>query len=67
MNEVYCYSVQCKCAWMKVCGERGRSALFVDCLYMPTDSSSVTVEDIVVMIGSRKMYWALERMKQLYY
>ena len=25
--------------WMKVRGERGRSALFVCCVYLPTDSS----------------------------
>ena len=27
--------------WMKVRGERGRSALFVCCVYLPTDSSSM--------------------------
>ena len=31
--------------WMKVRGERGRSALFVCCVYLPTDSSSVAVVD----------------------
>ena len=31
--------------WMKVCGERGRSALFECCVYLPTDSSSVAVVD----------------------
>ena len=29
----------------EVCGERGRSALFVCCVYFPTDSSSVAVVD----------------------
>ena len=27
------------CVWMKVRGERGRLALCVGCIYMPTDSS----------------------------
>ena len=31
--------------WMKVHGERGRAALFVCCVYLPTDSSSVAVVD----------------------
>ena len=29
--------------WMKVWGERGRSAMYIGCVYMPTDSTSVTV------------------------
>ena len=29
--------------WMKVRGERGRSALYIGCVYMPTDSTSVAV------------------------
>ena len=29
--------------WMKVWGERGRSALYIGCVYMPTDSTSVAV------------------------
>ena len=37
---------------MKVRGERGRSALFVACVYMPTDNSIVYLLWIVVMIGS---------------
>ena len=28
---------------MKVRGERGRSALYIGCVYMPTDSTSITV------------------------
>ena len=27
--------------WMKVRGERGRLALYIGCVYMPTDSTSV--------------------------
>ena len=29
--------------WMKVCGRRGRSAFYIGCVYMPTDSTSVGV------------------------
>ena len=29
--------------WMKVRGERGRSALYIGCVYMPTDGTSVAV------------------------
>ena len=29
--------------WMKVQGGRGREALYICCVYMPTDSSSVLV------------------------
>ena len=31
--------------WMKVWGERGRLALYIGCVYMPTDSTSVAVLD----------------------
>ena len=31
--------------WMKVQGERGRLALYIGCVYMPTDSTSVVVLD----------------------
>ena len=31
--------------WMKVRAGRGRSALFVGCVYMPTDRTSVAVVD----------------------
>ena len=45
MNEVeFITSVKYnESVWMKVRGERGRSALFVCCVYLPTDSSSVAV------------------------
>ena len=47
MNEVeFISSVKYdESVWMKVCGGRGRSALFVGCVYMPTDSTSVAVVD----------------------
>ena len=32
---------------MKVHGERGREALYIGCVYMPTDSNSVSVMDSV--------------------
>ena len=43
MNEVeFITSVKYdESVWMKVRGERGRSALFVCCVYLPTDSSSM--------------------------
>ena len=31
--------------WMKVRGDRGREALYIGCIYMPTDSKSVSVID----------------------
>ena len=31
--------------WMKVRGERGRLALYIGCVYMPTDRTSVAVLD----------------------
>ena len=31
--------------WMKVRGERGRLALYIGCVYMPTDSTNVAVLD----------------------
>ena len=31
--------------WMKVRGERGRLALYIGCVYTPTDSTSVAVLD----------------------
>ena len=31
--------------WMKVQGGRGRSSLYVGCMYMPTDSTSVAAVD----------------------
>ena len=29
--------------WMKGQDERGRSALYIECVYMPTDSTSIAV------------------------
>ena len=48
MNEVeFITSVKYdKSVWMKVHGESERSALFVCCVYLPTDTSSVAVADI---------------------
>ena len=42
VNEVkYAESV-----WMKVRGERGRSALYIGCVYMPTDcTGTATIDD----------------------
>ena len=32
--------------WVKVRGERGRSALYIGCVYMPTDGSGIaTIDD----------------------
>ena len=31
--------------WMKIRSERGREALYIGCVYMPTDSTSVSVMD----------------------
>ena len=31
--------------WMKVRGERGRSALYIGCVYMPTDGSGIATMD----------------------
>ena len=31
--------------WMKVRSERGREALYIECVYMPTDSTSISVVD----------------------
>ena len=44
--------------WIKVKGERGRTTLFLGCVYMPTDSENVSIiessydelkEDVLVM------------------
>ena len=32
-----------QCMWIKVKGENGRNTLFLGCVYMPTDSESVSV------------------------
>ena len=34
-----------ECVWMKVRSERGREALYIGCVYMPTDSASISVVD----------------------
>ena len=34
---------------MKVCGGRGRSALFVGCVYMSTDSTSVARTHVMLL------------------
>ena len=31
--------------WMKIRSERGREALYIGCVYMPTDSTSISVMD----------------------
>ena len=31
--------------WMRICGNRGREALFVGCIYLPTESTSISVLD----------------------
>ena len=31
--------------WMKVRSERGREALYIGCVYMPIDSTSISVVD----------------------
>ena len=31
--------------WMKVCSERGKEALYIGCVYMLTDSTSISVVD----------------------
>ena len=48
--------------WMKVCSERGREALYIGCVYMPTDSASISV----VMRGLKKMYLVLGRRERLF-
>ena len=40
--------------WMKVRSERGRKALYIGCVYMPTDSTSVSVMDILVVIEKKE-------------
>ena len=50
--------------WMKVQGERGRLALYIRCVYMPTDSTSVAVLDtcyerLKEVSGKRERYYCL--------
>ena len=41
-----CNSVKYEeCMWMKVRSERKREALYIRCVYMPTDSTSIYVVD----------------------
>ena len=51
---------------MKVRGGRGRSALFVGCAYMPTDSTSVAVVDSCYN-GLKEDVLGLREKTQLYY
>ena len=47
-NEVECVGEAnyAESVWMKVRGERGRSALYIGCVYMPTDCSGIaTIDD----------------------
>ena len=48
--------------WMKVHGGRGRSDLYIGCVYMPTDSTSVAVVDSNRL---KEDVLALERRAQL--
>ena len=47
--------------WMKIRSERRREALYIRCVYMPTDSTSVSV-----MRGLKKMYLVLRRRERLF-
>ena len=49
----------------EVRGGRGSSALYVGCVYMPTDSTSVGVVDSCY--DGCAGFWVLERREQLYY
>ena len=50
--------------WMKVRGERGRSALYIGCVYMPTDGSGIaTIDD---SYNLRKMSLLSSRRKWLF-
>ena len=52
--------------WMKIRSERGREALYIGCVYMPTDSTSISVIWIVVMKGLKKMFLVLGRRERLF-
>ena len=47
VNEVeFIYTVKYEeSVWMKIRSERGREALYIGCVYMPTDSTSISVMD----------------------
>ena len=47
---------------MKVRSERGREALYIGCVYMPTDSASISVVDSCY----EKMYLVLGRRERLF-
>ena len=54
-----------ECVWMKVRSERGREALYIGCVYMPTDSASISVVDSCYT-GLKKMYLVLGRRERLF-
>ena len=41
----YYYYYYEESVWMKIRSERGREALYIGCVYMPTDSTSISVMD----------------------
>ena len=51
--------------WMKIRSERGREALYIGCVYMPTDSTSVSVMDSCYE-RLKKMYLVLGRREWLF-
>ena len=53
--------------WMKISSERGREALYIGCVYMPTLLTvQVFLLWIVVMRGLKKMYLVLGRREMLF-
>ena len=51
--------------WMKVRSERGREALYIGCVYMPTHSASISVVDSCYK-RLKKMYLVLGRRERLF-
>ena len=51
--------------WMKIRSERGREALYIGCVYMPTDSTSISVMDSV-MKGLKKMFLVCREKERLF-
>ena len=51
--------------WMKIRSERGREALYIGCVYMPTDSTSVSVMNSCYE-RLKKMYLVLGRRERLF-
>ena len=51
---------------MKVRGGRGRSALYVRCVYMPTDSTSVAAVD-AGYVRLKEIYLPLDKRERWYY